>query len=91
MKGKVTHSLAAGLPVVTTSVGAEGIDGRDGEVMLIADDAAGVADRIAHGCGDDALWSELSRAGQALVERTCSPASMKERLAALIERSAARR
>ena len=37
LKGKVTQALAAGLPVVTTPVGAEGLDAVDGEQMLIAD------------------------------------------------------
>jgi glycosyltransferase involved in cell wall biosynthesis len=35
LKGKVTQALAGGLPVVTTPVGAEGLDAQDGEQMLI--------------------------------------------------------
>ena len=38
MKGKVTQALATGLPVVTTPIGAEGLDGHDKECLLIADD-----------------------------------------------------
>ena len=30
LKGKVTQALAAGLPVVTTPIGAEGLDATDG-------------------------------------------------------------
>ena len=38
MKGKVTQSLAAGLPVVSSSIGVEGLQAVEGEDVLIADD-----------------------------------------------------
>ncbi|HEX6738489.1 MAG TPA: glycosyltransferase, partial [Vicinamibacteria bacterium] len=47
MKGKVGQALAAGLPVVTTSIGAEGIGLVDGEHALIADDPGEIAARVA--------------------------------------------
>ncbi len=84
MKGKVTQSLAAGLPVVTTTIGAEGLGAEDGREMLIADEPGEFAERIALVYGDDALWRELSAAGQGLVERTCSPATLRERLRLLL-------
>ena len=90
MKGKVTQSLANGLPVVTTSIGAEGIDGQDGRVMLIADDAEGFAERVVRAHVDDGLWSKLSAAGQELVERSCSPTTMRERLGKLLAHARAR-
>src|ERR1700730_7197770 len=37
MKGKVGEALAAGLPIITTSVGAEGMDLEDGKTARIAD------------------------------------------------------
>ncbi len=84
LKGKVTQSLAAGLPVVTTTVGAEGLDVVDGEHMLIADDPAEMAERIVRVLGDDELWHRLSVAGQAVVDAMCSPAVIVDRLEHLL-------
>ncbi len=39
LKGKVTQALAQGLPVVTTPIGAEGLDGGDERCLLIAESA----------------------------------------------------
>ncbi|HKG40069.1 MAG TPA: glycosyltransferase [Conexibacter sp.] len=89
MKGKVTQSLGAGLPVVTTPTGAEGLGAEDGRDLLIAEDAEDLADRIVRLCSDDALWQELSRAGQDVVRRVASLELMRERLAALLALSAA--
>ena len=73
LKGKVTQSLALGLPVVTTAVGAEGLDlGADGG-LLVADDPGELAARIVEGCQDDARWERLSRGGQSAMARVCSP------------------
>lgn len=44
---KVVEALARGVPLVSTSLGVEGHDLRDGEHALIADDAAGLAERFA--------------------------------------------
>jgi len=41
---KIYEAMAAGTPVVSTSIGAEGLDVRDGETILLADDAAGFAE-----------------------------------------------
>jgi glycosyltransferase involved in cell wall biosynthesis len=89
MKGKVTQSLGAGLPVVTTPTGAEGLGAEDGRDLLIAEDAEDLADRIVRLCSDDALWQELSRAGQDVVRRVASLDLMRERLTALLALSAA--
>jgi GT2 family glycosyltransferase/glycosyltransferase involved in cell wall biosynthesis len=43
---KLLEAYAAGIPVVSTRVGAEGLAGKDGEFCLVADDPAGFADRV---------------------------------------------
>ena len=43
---KILEAWAAGVAVVSTSVGAEGLDARDGEHLLLADDAASFADAV---------------------------------------------
>jgi O-antigen biosynthesis protein len=84
LKGKITQSLAVGLPVVTTPVGAEGfVDASD--CMLIADGSRGLADHILCACRDDELWWRLSSAGQALVAEHCSPQVIATRLAELLD------
>jgi GT2 family glycosyltransferase len=84
MKGKVTQSLSVGLPVVTTSVGAAGLDGADGEAMLIADDPDGLAERIVRVYRDDELWLRLSSAGQRVIEQRASRRTVEAALKALL-------
>ncbi len=88
MKGKVTQSLGAGLPVVTTSIGAEGLGTQDGREMLIAEDVEQLAERIIRLHDDDVLWRRLSSAGQDVVRRVASLDVMRERLQALLARAA---
>lgn len=84
IKGKITQGLAAGLPVVTTSVGAEGIGGVDGENMLIGNDAESLAERIVSVVEDDLLWTALSDGGRELVARACSLEVLDARLSETI-------
>lgn len=43
LKGKMLHAMAAGLPIVASSIAAEGMPLRPGHDVLLADDAAGFA------------------------------------------------
>ena len=72
IKGKVTLSLASGLPVVTSSIGAEGLSARDGRDLMVADDADSFARKVVDLHRDPELWSELSRSGRRLAERVTS-------------------
>ena len=90
MKGKVTQSLGAGLPVVTTSIGAEGLNVIDGEEMLIANDPDAFAERIVSLHRDPDKWRRLSENGRALAERVCSPRVQREALRRLLSASLAR-
>ena len=85
LKGKITQCLAVGLPVVTTAVGAEGLDARDGETMLIADDPGAIAERIIGVYRDDDLWNRLSVAGQAVVSNACSPELVAAQMRLLLD------
>jgi hypothetical protein len=86
LKGKITQCLAVGLPVVTTPIGADGLDGLD-QCVLIADDPAGLAEHVVRVYRDDVLWRELSRAGQDLVTKHCSRAVLTERIRELLDDS----
>lgn len=63
---KVVEALAHRLPLVTTTVGCEGIDVTDGVDALIVDDAEGFADECARLARDGALRQRLADAGAAL-------------------------
>jgi GT2 family glycosyltransferase/SAM-dependent methyltransferase len=83
LKGKVTQALAVGLPVVTTPIGAEGIEGAE-SCLLIADDPDALAVHVVRAYKDDELWRSLSRAGQAFIVEQCSSRVIVERLIVLL-------
>lgn len=62
MKGKVGHSLAYGLPVVTTTIGSEGFGLKPDVHFLLAQDAPDFADAVVRLYSDRMLWDRLSRA-----------------------------
>ena len=90
MKGKVTQSLAAGLPVVTTPVGAEGLGAVDGRDMLIAEDPAGLAERGRPPHPRRRAVERPVAGGQEVAARVFSPAVMRERLEELLVMAAER-
>lgn len=49
---KILEAMALGRPVVSTSIGCEGLDGRDGEHLLVADDPAEFARAVVTLCLD---------------------------------------
>ena len=63
VKGKITQSLAMGLPVVTTSIGAEGIKAADGKNCLIADNPDDFAKKASQVYSKKELWKTLSENG----------------------------
>ncbi len=62
---KLLEAFAAGIPVVSTTVGAEGLATRDGEFCALADDPVGFAERVLHlfeHAEDAAQMAERARA-----------------------------
>ncbi len=90
MKGKIGMAMAMGLPVVTTSMGAEGMGIVHGTHALVADDEPAFADAVLRLYHDDALWMTLSEEGRRMVSREWSPEAMKSRLADLMSRTLSR-
>ena len=68
MRVKILDAWLWGLPIVSTPIGAEGIDLRDGENILIAGDARAFAAATLRCLSDLALNARLRTAGRAWVE-----------------------
>ncbi len=68
LKGKITQSFTCGLPVVTTAIGAEGLDIAAGVHALIADRPDDFAARVIELYQDGALWARLSSAAREHVD-----------------------
>lgn len=65
---KAFEAMAMGLPVVSTSIGIEGLDVDHGTHFLRADGAEALADATLRLLADEALRLKLSRAARSLVE-----------------------
>ena len=63
LKGKIVEAMAAGLPVVTTPVGAEGMELVHGSTALIAESPEAFARAVVRLCTDHVLHARLSRNG----------------------------
>jgi glycosyltransferase involved in cell wall biosynthesis len=69
MRVKILDAWAWGLPVVSTSIGAEGIRYRTGEDILIADDADAFAGAVIDLLMDPEMTRRLGSDGRSTVER----------------------
>lgn len=66
---KILEAMAAGVPVVSTTLGAEGLEVNPGRDLLTADTPASITEAIASLCDRPPRWQQLSDAGRALVAR----------------------
>jgi len=64
---KILEAMAAGVPVVSTTLGAEGLNVKHGENILIADTNEQLIEAIRAVVEDDARRQQLSAAGRVLV------------------------
>ena len=84
MKGKVGQSLIHGLPVVATTIGAEGMGLQHAEHILVADEEEAFAAHVLRLLRDDELWRRLSASGRALIASTLSRDVVRHRLEAIL-------
>ena len=75
VKGKIGEAMAEGVPVVTTSIGAEGMGLVDGEQALVADAPDAFAAAVVRLHRDDDLWLGLVRAAKLHVAERLGPAA----------------
>ena len=67
IKGKLGTAMGAGVPCVSTTIGAEGMGIVDGVHAMVRDDPEGFAEAVASLYGDAVLWQNMSEKGQRLV------------------------
>lgn len=66
---KIFEAMAQGVPVVSTTIGAEGLPVPDGEAILLADDPASFAVAVSRILDSPVLAEDLSRRARELVVR----------------------
>jgi glycosyltransferase involved in cell wall biosynthesis len=75
---KILEALAHHLPIVTTTVGAEGIAVEDGRTALVADDAATFAGAVLRLIADGELRQHLADEGRALFDEHFAWAGIRD-------------
>ncbi|MCK5718485.1 MAG: glycosyltransferase [Thiomargarita sp.] len=84
MKGKLGQALSVGLPVVTTSIGAEGMGLQQEETALIADDPTEFAEAICRLYSEEHLWNKLSSQGKQYIEEHYGEDEISDKLRNLL-------
>jgi GT2 family glycosyltransferase/glycosyltransferase involved in cell wall biosynthesis len=87
VKGKVVEALSRGLPLVTTSIGAQGIHGLD-QVVPVRDDAANIMAALKTLLTDDAAWLAQSAAQVDFAQTFFSRAAMARSVLSAFEAGA---
>jgi len=78
---KLLEAYAAGIPVVSTRVGAEGLAGKDGEFCAVSDDPAGFAEHILALFENPEAGSRMAARARAEVEANWDMAAITRKLA----------
>jgi glycosyltransferase involved in cell wall biosynthesis len=90
VKGKMVQALMTATPTVSTSIGAEGLNLRDEEHFLVADDPDRFARSIERLLQDDLLWGRLASSGRACILRTHGRSVVRSLFLQLLEAVLAR-
>ena len=80
MKGKIGEAISAGLPVVTTTIGAEGFPVKNGDECLIADSPEEFAEKCNQCLKDSVLWHELQMKSRLMMAENYSPGVIEKKL-----------
>jgi O-antigen biosynthesis protein len=82
MRVKLLEAFAAGIPAVSTRIGAEGLSGEDGRICALADDPAGFADRVLRLFSDAEAGREMARRARSELEANWDSRAVTARLVA---------
>ena len=77
---KILEALAMGKAIVSTSVGAEGLDLKDGEEIFIADEPKAFAEAVIRLLKDPSVRRRIGESGRARVEQDYDWRSISEKL-----------
>jgi glycosyltransferase involved in cell wall biosynthesis len=88
---KILEAFAIGTPIVSTTIGAEGIAARSGEHLVLADSPDAFAREVIALLGDDARRARLADAGRGLVEREYAWERVIDKLDDLLNAACSRR
>jgi glycosyltransferase involved in cell wall biosynthesis len=84
MKNKILEALAMGIPVVTTSEGAAGIEFENGRIGFIANDPHSVSNRVITLLKEEPKWKELSISAREITIKKCSWNSIGDKLSDIL-------
>lgn len=87
MKVKVLDAMARGMPVVTTDIGAEGIDIVNGAHMLVENDPHSMAMQIDRLLTDPGLWEVLNNRSRQLIADRYTWARLFEQMILTMEQA----
>ncbi|MDD4734562.1 MAG: glycosyltransferase [Kiritimatiellae bacterium] len=85
MKGKIGQAMGYGLPVVTTTIGAEGMSLEHERTALIADTPEAFAAQVVRLHADETLWSRLREKALEHIETHFSTQQAEAALAEVLE------
>ncbi|MEH6559195.1 MAG: glycosyltransferase [Oceanicoccus sp.] len=85
MKVKVLDAMARGMPTVTTSVGAEGIDIEQGKHLLVADSPDDMASEVDRLLTDPQLWQRLQVNSRLLISERYTWHKLFERMYSILD------
>jgi len=86
LRVKILNAMAMGLPIVSTSVGCEGIGAEPGRHLLVADGAAEFAEAVVRLLADYDLRRRLARGGSSFVRANYGWNTICSRLDAALDR-----
>lgn len=85
VKGKINTSMTYGVPVVATTVAAEGMNLTHGKDILVADTPEDFARQIVRAYDDEQLWTSLSNSGKVNIEEHFSFAVAERQLRNILQ------
>ncbi|MCB1689186.1 MAG: glycosyltransferase [Halioglobus sp.] len=86
VKGKIGQSFSYGLPVVTTSIGAEGMQLTDGLNALISDSETEFANNVIELYREKFLWQKLSTNCRQVIREQFSTETIRTALEGILEK-----
>ena len=85
VKGKIGQAIEHGTPIVSTSMGAEGMFLKDGTSAMVADDEDAFAEKVVSLYTDKQLWLKVQKNARIVLEKHFSQDRARRALESIIE------